>query len=341
MKRIAVIGAGSWGTALSVVLAENCDGVTLWARREELCRTISDNRSNPDYLPGVILPDNVTLTSDLEEAVRYKDGVVLVIPSHFVRATTQLLAPYLKNGACLISCAKGLEPDTLQRMSTVLAEEAPDARIAVLSGPNHAEEVGRRIPSATVISAHNRQTAEAVQDIFMTRNFRVYINPDIIGVELGGALKNVIALAAGISDGLGFGDNTKAALMTRGLTEIARLGIKMGAEPLTFAGLSGIGDLVVTCTSKHSRNRSLGVALGEGGKLDDIVAGMKMVVEGVRTTRIAHELSKEHGIEMPITEETHNILFNNKNPRSAVEDLMRRGPKHETEEIVFNTRDSW
>ncbi|MBS4030724.1 MAG: NAD(P)H-dependent glycerol-3-phosphate dehydrogenase [Clostridiales bacterium] len=341
MKHVAVIGAGSWGTALSVVLAENCASVTLWARREELCRAISETKKNPDYLPGVVLPENVLLTSDLEEAVRQKEGVALVIPSHFVRATTRMLAPYLTKDTYLVSCAKGLEAETMQRMSAVLTEEAPHARAAVLSGPNHAEEVSRRIPSATVVSAHDRQTAEAVQDMFMTRFFRVYTNPDIIGVELGGALKNVIALGAGISDGLGFGDNTKAALMTRGLTEIARLGIKMGAEPLTFAGLSGIGDLVVTCTSKHSRNRNLGMALGEGRKLNDILAGMQMVAEGVRTAQVAQALSKDYGVEMPITDETCNVLFNDKDPRAAVVDLMRRGPKHETEEIVLNNRNDW
>ncbi|MBS4007266.1 MAG: NAD(P)H-dependent glycerol-3-phosphate dehydrogenase [Clostridium sp.] len=341
MKKLAVIGAGSWGTALTLPLAENCSQFDLWARRPELCRIIQDTGINQDYLPGVRIPANVTVTSDLEAAISGKDALVLVVPSHTVRAMARQIAPFLKKDTIIINCAKGLEEDTLQRISEILLEELPHCRPAVLSGPNHAEEVGRMIPSATVVSAHTKVVAEIVQDLFMTSFFRVYTNPDFLGVEISGALKNVIALGAGISDGLGFGDNTKAALMTRGLSEIARLGLKMGANPLTFAGLAGIGDLMVTCTSKHSRNRKLGIELGMGHKLQEILAEMRMVAEGVRTTRAAWQLAEQYGVEMPITQQVYEVLFKFKNPRNAVEDLMRRGRRHEMEEIVPEKCQTW
>ncbi|MCW3491512.1 NAD(P)H-dependent glycerol-3-phosphate dehydrogenase [Dethiobacter alkaliphilus] len=341
MNKTAIIGAGSWGTALAVTLAENCPNVLLWSRRKELCRTINETRVNQDYLPGVTIPSNVTLTADLEEAVRQKDMLALVVPSHTVRDMARQIAPYTKKETIVISCAKGLEEKTYQRMTQILQEELPHCHAAVLSGPNHAEEVGRKIPSATVVSAQKRQVAEAAQDLFMTRFLRVYTNPDVVGVELGGALKNIIALGAGIADGLGFGDNTIAALMTRGISEIARLGIAMGADPLTFAGLSGIGDLMVTCTSRHSRNRSLGVELGKGKKLSEVLAGMHMVAEGVRTTRTAWELAQQYGVEMPITNQAYNVLFEEKDPRAAVVDLMRRGRTHETEDIVSDKYETW
>lgn len=336
MKNVAVIGAGSWGTALSVVLAENCEKVTLWIRREELCRSITEFRENKDYLPGVYLPENVLLTSDLAYAVKGGDALVLAVPSHTVRKVAREIARCLSGNPLVINCAKGLEEETLCRMSEILAEELPQCRTAVLSGPNHAEEVSRRVPSATVVAAKDKRVAEAAQDLFMTQYFRVYTNPDIIGVELGGALKNVIALAAGVSDGLGYGDNTKSAIITRGLTEIARLGIKMGAEPLTFAGLSGVGDLIVTCTSKHSRNRRLGFELGQGKALPALLKGMQMVAEGVRTTTAARQLSRRFDVDMPITEQVYQILVNGKDPRTAVYDLMKREKKHEIEEIARN-----
>ncbi|MBS4023022.1 MAG: NAD(P)H-dependent glycerol-3-phosphate dehydrogenase [Dethiobacter sp.] len=334
MSNVSVIGAGSWGTALSLVLAGKCEKVTLWARREELCTAIRETGQNPDYLPGLILPPNVFPTADLEQAVRGKDFLVLVVPSHAVRTTARMLAPFIREGAVVVNCAKGLEEETLLRMSVVLNEELPSSLVSVLSGPNHAEEVSRFIPSASVVSANDRLTAERVQELLMTRYFRVYTNKDLVGVELGGALKNVIALGAGISDGLGFGDNTKAALMTRGIIEIARLGVRLGADPLTFAGLSGIGDLVVTCTSKHSRNRNLGYALGQGKKLQELLAGMRMVAEGVRTTHTAWSLSQQYDVEMPITYEMNQMLFNGKDPRQAVGDLMQRGKTHEKEDII-------
>jgi glycerol-3-phosphate dehydrogenase (NAD(P)+) len=341
MEKVAVIGAGSWGTALSSVLAENRPEVMLWARRPELGAAIRETRQNPDYLPGLTLPATVHVTSDPEEAVRDREVVVLVVPSHAVRSTVRMLAPYLKRGAVLVNCSKGLEEGTLARISVVLKEEAPASPVAVLSGPNHAEEVGARIPSVTVVSSRVRAVAEKVQDLFMTPYFRVYTNRDLAGVELGGALKNIVALGVGITDGLGFGDNTKAALMTRGLTEIARLGVRIGADPLTFAGLSGVGDLIVTCTSRHSRNLSLGIALGRGGKLKDILAGMRMVAEGVRTTQAAYQLSLRHEVNMPITAEIHNVLFGGKDGRAAVEDLMRRDRTHEHEDILHYRRDYW
>jgi glycerol-3-phosphate dehydrogenase (NAD(P)+) len=341
MKNVAVIGAGSWGTALTLALAENCSQVDLWARRAELCRAIRENRENPDYLPGVLIPPQVVVTSDLEAAVYKKTALILVVPSHTVRNIARQIAPLVNSGTLVVSCAKGVEEDTNQRMSEILQQELPGCEVAILSGPNHAEEVGRKIPSATVLSAEKRVIAEAAQDLFMTRFLRVYTNPDLVGVELGGALKNVIALGAGISDGLGFGDNTKAALMTRGLTEIARLGMKMGADPLTFAGLSGIGDLMVTCSSSHSRNRNLGIEIGRGRKLAEILAGMRMVVEGVRTTRAAWQLAERHQVEMPITQQAYNVLFADKDPRQAVVDLMQRGRRHEMEEIVSSKFKTW
>ncbi|HHX74553.1 MAG TPA: NAD(P)H-dependent glycerol-3-phosphate dehydrogenase [Firmicutes bacterium] len=341
MESVAVIGAGSWGTALSVVLAENCRQVTLWARREELCREVRERRENTYYLPGVQLPKNVAVTSDLAEAVSGRDALVLVVPSHTVRTIARVIAPQLTNRPIVVNCAKGIEEETYCRMSEILAQELPQCEPAVLSGPNHAEEVGRRVPSATVVSAKKRVVAEAVQDLFMTHRLRVYTNPDMVGVELGGALKNVIALAAGISDGLGYGDNTKAAIVTRGLSEIGRLGLRMGAEALTFAGLAGIGDLMVTCMSAHSRNRKLGLELGRGRKLSAILPGMRMVAEGVRTTRAALQLGRKYGVDLPITEQVHEVLFKEKNPHRAVVDLLKREKTHEMEEVVASRLKNW
>ncbi|MCL5981682.1 MAG: NAD(P)H-dependent glycerol-3-phosphate dehydrogenase [Firmicutes bacterium] len=339
--RVAVIGAGGWGTALTVVLAANHQNVTLWARRGELCLSMRETRENIAYLPGLTLPVNLQITSDLEQAVQGKEALVLAVPSHAVRTTARLLSPYIGRDTMVVNCAKGLEEGSQLRLSDVLRSELPQLKVAVLSGPNHAEEVGRRIPTATVVSSADRAVAEAAQDLLMTPFFRVYTNPDLVGVELGGALKNVIAIGAGISEGLGFGDNTKAALMTRGLVEIARLGVRLGADPLTFAGLSGIGDLAVTCTSRHSRNRNLGFALGAGKKLEEALAGMQMVVEGVRTTQAAWLLAQKHDTEMPITGELYQVLFAGKEPRAAVEALMLRSRTHELEEIASYSQKTW
>ncbi|GAW93239.1 NAD(P)H-dependent glycerol-3-phosphate dehydrogenase [Calderihabitans maritimus] len=341
-ERVAVIGAGSWGTALAIVLAKKGYEVTLWARRQEVVREIETTRINSHYLPEIVIPESIKITADLEETLMQCVAVVLSVPSHAVRETVRRVRPFVTKETVLVNTAKGLEIETLMRLSEVLKQELPvelHNNIAVLSGPSHAEEVSRDLPTAVVAASHRRQVAEYVQDLFMAPNLRVYTNPDVTGVELGGALKNVIALATGISDGLGFGDNTRAALMTRGLAEIARLGTAMGAQSLTFAGLAGIGDLIVTCTSLYSRNRRAGIQLGQGKPLDQVLAGMGMVVEGVRTTKAAYHLAQKYGVEMPITEQTYQVLFEGLNPREAVSKLMLRTRTHEVEEIVVNRQD--
>ncbi|WP_414631783.1 NAD(P)H-dependent glycerol-3-phosphate dehydrogenase [Aneurinibacillus sp. UBA3580] len=343
MRNVAVIGAGSWGTALATVLAENHENVSLWARREELAREINETRENKRYLPGITLSERIKGDTSLERAVRDKELVVLVVPSHAMRDTVRTLAPHLHKDTILVHATKGLEIDSLKRMSEVIKEEVSASfheQIAVLSGPSHAEEVGMKAPTTVVVAAEKMSVAEEVQDAFITSRFRVYTNPDVIGVEIGGALKNIIALGAGVSDGLEFGDNAKAALLTRGLAEISRLGIKLGANPLTFTGLAGVGDLVVTATSQHSRNWRAGRMLAQGLAPDEIVARMGMVVEGIKTTKAAHQLACELGVEMPITRELHALLFRQKAPRDAVSDLMGRVRRHETEELALQYFDN-
>lgn len=343
-KFYSVVGAGGWGTALSLIMAGKGYRVKLWVRTAKNCDQVKEERENKKYLPGIYLPDNIVVSNDLEEIIENSKLIVLAVPSHSFRKVVKEIKNNIYKEAVLVSATKGIEIDTLMRMSQVLGEElGPNyfTRIAALSGPNHAEEVSREIPSATVVAAEKRETAKLVQDVFMSPSFRVYTNPDLTGVELGGSLKNIIALGSGISDGLNFGDNTKAALMTRGLVEISRLGISMGASPLTFAGLAGVGDLIATCTSNHSRNRKAGIMLGEGKKAEDITKAMEMVVEGIKTTKAAWKLSKKYSVEMPITQEIYEVIFNNKNPRSAVEDLMLRDKKFEMEEIVRDNLDNW
>ncbi|MDT8901206.1 NAD(P)H-dependent glycerol-3-phosphate dehydrogenase [Anaeroselena agilis] len=332
--KIAVIGAGGWGTALATVLGENNHQVSLWARSQAFAAELAATRHNPRYLPDAVLPDGVVCTADLDAAARGAAIVIIATPSHAVRAAAGALAEHLAAGAVVVSAAKGLEIGSLKRMSEVIVEEIPAAaaRLVALSGPNHAEEVALRQPTATVAASASREAAEAVQDALMAPYFRVYTNPDIIGVELGGALKNIVALGAGIGDGLGFGDNAKAALMTRGLAEITRLGVAMGASPLTFAGLAGIGDLIVTCTSSHSRNRRAGLALAAGKTVGEIEGETGMVVEGIRSTLAAHQLAGRLGVEMPITAEIHRVLYQGADPREAVGRLMGRGRTHEVEE---------
>lgn len=334
--KIAVIGAGSWGTALAALLGERHRNVALWARSAELAAELTATRRNSRYLPDAVLPDPVVCTADLTAAAAGAGMVVIVTPSHAVRATAAALAPHIGADTVVVTAAKGLEVGTLKRMSEVVAEEIPGAaaRVVALSGPNHSEEVALRQPAATVAASASRQAAEAVQDAFMATYFRVYTNPDIVGVELGGALKNIIALGAGIGDGLGFGDNAKAALMTRGLAEITRLGMAMGARALTFAGLAGIGDLIVTCTSRHSRNRRAGLALAAGKTVGEIEGESGMVVEGIRSTKAAYELSRRLDIAMPITEEIYGVLYADASPKEAVSRLMGRGKTHEVEEVV-------
>jgi len=299
---------------------------------------MQQTRQNSAYLPGVSLPERLICTSDLEQAVSGAELILLATPSHAIRETARGICPHLQNEAIIVSAAKGLESGTYKRMTQVIAEEIPQLadRVAALSGPNHAEEVGRQQPTASVVAAASLAVAEAVQDAFMLPFFRVYTNPDVVGVELGGALKNIIALGAGAAEGLGFGDNTKAALMTRGLAEIARLGLALGANPLTFAGLAGVGDLMVTCTSRHSRNRRAGMLLAEGKTAEQIQLQTNMVVEGIRATGAAYELSRTSQIEMPITEQIYQVLYEGKSPKTAVLELMTRGKTHEVEEVALN-----
>lgn len=337
MYNIGVFGAGSWGTAIAILLAEKGFQVNLWARTTSAAEEMQQTRENKRYLSGVPFPEALTVTSDLALAARKVSVAVVATPSHGVRTLVRDLSPYISQDTYIVSATKGLEVESLLRMSQVITTELPftTERLAVLSGPNHAEEVSRGIPTTTVIAAGKRKTAEFLQDIFMTPVFRVYTNPDLIGVEIGGALKNIIALGAGISDGLKYGDNSKAALMTRGLAEITRLGVAMGARTQTFAGLSGLGDLVVTCTSMHSRNRRAGIAIGQGATREEVVANTGMVVEGIRTTQAAYQLARNYDVEMPITEQINKILYEGKSPREAVTDLMLRGKTHETEEVVI------
>ncbi|KMM61386.1 glycerol-3-phosphate dehydrogenase [Bacillus glycinifermentans] len=338
MTKVAMLGAGSWGTALALVLADNQYDVCVWGHREELIRQINEQHENKDYLPGVKLPEKVCGTTDLQSALTDVKTIIVAVPTKAIREVLRKAIPFIKQKAIFVHVSKGIEPDTLLRISEMMEEEIPeDMRedIVVLSGPSHAEEVGLRHPTTVTVSAKNcLESAQAVQDMFMNQNFRVYTNPDIIGVEIGGALKNVIALAAGIADGLGYGDNAKAALITRGLAEIARLGTKMGGNPLTFSGLTGIGDLIVTCTSVHSRNWRAGNMLGKGFKLEEVLNEMGMVVEGVRTTKAAYQLAKKYQVNMPITEALHKVLFDGKKVETAVESLMARVKTHEMEDLV-------
>lgn len=336
-EKVAVIGAGSWGTALALVLADNGHEVRLWTQNQERVQEINEKHTNQQYLPNVDLPENIVASDSMEKVLSRLDIVVLAVPTKAIREVLQLMKSLRAEPFTVVHVSKGIEPDTLMRISEMIREELPEdlcRDIVVLSGPSHAEEVSLRHPTTVTVSSENMKAAERIQDIFMNQHFRVYTNPDVVGVEIGGALKNIIALAAGISDGLGYGDNAKAALITRGLAEIARLGAKMGADPLTFSGLTGIGDLIVTCTSVHSRNWRAGNMLGKGQKLQTVLDNMGMVVEGVRTTRAARQLSVKYGVEMPITEALYNVLFKEKEPKAAVDELMARMKTHEMEGLV-------
>lgn len=343
--KVSVLGAGSWGTALSMVLARKNIPVVLWGRRKEHIEELNKTRENSRYLPGVKLPENLKVTNRLDEAVEGSEYIVMVVPSHAMKGLCKQIKPLVNRGNICISAAKGIETTSLKRMSQVIKEELEgkidSKKVAVLSGPSHAEEVAKNLPTTIVAAAEKKNIAEKVQDLFITERFRVYTNPDVIGVELGGALKNIIALGAGVADGLGFGDNTKAALMTRGIAEITRLGMAMGAEPLTFAGLAGVGDLIVTCTSKHSRNRRAGIKLGQGKTLEQVYDEIQMVVEGVKTTKAAYRLQKQFDVEMPITTQTYKVLFEGKSPIKAVNDLMTRVRTHEMEEVALQKNWDW
>jgi len=333
LTRISVIGAGSWGTTLANVLAEKGHQTVLYVYEGDQYQLMLKDRINEKYLPGVPLPESLELTDDLEGAFRFADSILLVVPSHAVRGVLQQVVKKVDMGSnkLLINASKGIENDTLLRMSEVMMQVTGigESQVATLSGPSHAEEVSRGVATAVVSGAADLDTARQVREIFRTDVFRVYSSEDIVGVELGGSLKNVIAIAAGIADGAGFGDNTKAALMTRALVEMTRLGVSMGAQIETFSGLSGMGDLIVTCMSKHSRNRYVGEEIGKGRSLEQVLDEMVMVAEGVKTTRSVHQLKEKFPVETPISQQVYEVLFNNKNPQLAVRDLMTRDPKEE------------
>lgn len=334
---IAVIGAGSWGTALASVIADNGHKVKLWVRNPETADEINSRHTNHKYLPDIVLSEAIKAENNLAEVVAGKKIVFLVTPSHAMRTMVKQMAPYLEPDVLLIHATKGLELDSLKRMSEVISEEVSEAiaeQIVVLTGPSHAEEVIRRFPTTVVVSSKSGEAMMRAQDVLMNSVFRVYTNSDMIGAEIAGSLKNIIALGAGLSDGLGFGDNAKAALLTRGLAEIGRLGVKMGASQLTFAGLAGVGDLVATCTSKHSRNWRAGYLLGQGKSIDEALAELGMVVEGVRTTNAAKALAERENVEMPITKGIYSVLFEGKSVRQVVEELMGRGRTFEMEDIM-------
>lgn len=335
MAKAGVLGAGSWGTALSVLLCDNGHQVTMWSIDENEVKMLNEKREHETKLPGVKLPDQLTVTGDLEGTVKGKDFLVLAVPSPFTRSTAAKMCPYVADGQIIVDVAKGIEEATLMTLSQQIRQEIPQADVAVLSGPSHAEEVGRRLPTTCVIGAATRKTAEYLQSMFISKVFRVYTSPDILGIELGGSLKNVIALAAGIADGLGYGDNTKAALITRGIAEIARLGVKMGGKIETFSGLTGIGDLIVTCASVHSRNRKAGYLIGQGRSVQEAMDEVKMVVEGVYSAKAAAKLAEKYQVSMPIVEEVNKVLFEGKAPARAVDDLMMRESRSENRALQW------
>lgn len=342
-RKVCVLVAGSWGTALAMVLADNGHDVRLWARSEQQVTEINEQRENSRFLPGVRLPDGVHATSNMEEAVKDAEAVILASPSKAMREVAHALRAYWHPEMLCIHATKGMEIDTLKRMSTVIAEElgCEETKIGVICGPSHAEEVARRRPTTIVVASANEEAAQRAQSLLMNAYFRVYTNRDVLGAELAGAFKNIIALGAGMSDGLEYGDNAKAALLTRGLAEITRVGTEMGANPLTFSGLAGVGDLVVTATSKHSRNWRAGYMLGQGMPLQEVLDSMGMVVEGIRTTDAAHRISQKYNVQMPIAEQLYHVLFEGLDPKTAVEALMGRGPKTEMELISQETWEQW
>jgi glycerol-3-phosphate dehydrogenase (NAD(P)+) len=339
IKNISLLGAGSMGTAISMLLAEKVHDVLMWTPFKEEADMINTCREQKDKLPGIKLHKNVRCTVDLEEAVCFSDILILAVPSQNIRETSKKIAPFIIGNKTLVSFSKGLENDSGYRISEIIRQEIAGADIVAMSGPCHAEELARGLPTLYVAASENKRSAELIQDIFMCQRFRVYITPDVVGVELGGAAKNVIALCAGISDGLGMGDNTKAALMTRGIAEISRLGKAMGAQLQTFAGLAGIGDLIVTCTSMHSRNRRAGILIGQGMTPEEAVKEVKMVVEGFYTAKPMKLLSQKYNIEMPISAEADEVLFNGKDPKKALLDLMTRDKKLEPEHDICT--DKW
>lgn len=335
MAKVTVLGAGAWGVALGVLLAENGNDVTMWTLLEKEADMLINDRENKISLPGVKIPEKIKITTDIDEAVSDRDIIVLATASRFIRSTAANLKGKIRDNQIIVNVAKGIEESTLMTMTDIINQELPGCDATVLSGPSHAEEVGRGLPTTCVVGAKTAKTAKFIQDVFMNNRFRVYTSPDILGIELGGSLKNVIALAAGMADGIGCGDNTKAALITRGMAEITRLGLAMGGKAETFGGLSGIGDLIVTCASVHSRNRKAGVLIGQGMTMDEAMKEVNQVVEGVYSAKAAMLLAKKYNVSMPIVEQVNLVLFENKSVKEGLEDLMVR---NKTTEIVV---DNW
>lgn len=333
MKQITIIGSGSFGTAMAVVLGGKKYPVTMWAREKHIADGIQKNSVNPEYISDVTLPESVSATSDLSEAVAKADMVLFATPTHAIRDVASKVKPHLSGNEIIVTVSKGIEKDTLMTPTQILADVLKDSvledQIGVLTGPSHAEEVGHFKPTTVVASAYSKRVAGKIQETFMSKMFRVYLNYDITGAEIGGALKNIMAIAAGIVDGAELGDNAKAALMTRGLHEMKRMGTALGASQDTFSGLTGMGDLIVTCTSRHSRNRFLGYSIGQGKSLDEIISGMNMVAEGVKTAQSVHQWAERNQVEMPLTEAVYRVLFEGVNPADAVDELMTRNAKNE------------
>lgn len=339
--KIGILGGGSWGSALGILLCNEGKKVDLWVRSQEQALEMVVEKTNKKYLKDVNIPDCLRVSNSLEEVIGGKDIIVLAIPTQNTRSVVERIKGLVSKDQIIVNVAKGIENNTMMRISEIVKEHLPDNPFVALSGPSHAEEVAISIPTTLVSASTNKIAAETVQDEFSTPTLRIYTNPDIVGVELGGALKNIIALGAGISDGLGFGDNTKAALMTRGIFEMAKLGVALGADPDTFSGLSGMGDLIVTCTSMHSRNRRAGILIGKGYSMEEAAQEVGMVVEGIKTTKSAYELAKKLNVDMPITREIYNVLYNGADVRQSVIKLMGREKKHEMEIIASKNADKW
>ncbi len=335
MENIGIVGAGSWGIALANLLAHKGHKVMVWSIIEDEINMLKEKHEHVDKLPGVKLDDSIEYTTDLKETIEDKNLIILAVPSPFTRSTAHNMKEFVKEGQIIVNVAKGVEEKTLMTLSEIIEEEIPQAKVAVLSGPSHAEEVGRGLPTTIVAGAKERKVAEYVQNVFMCDVFRVYTSPDVLGIEIGAALKNVIALAAGVADGMGYGDNTKAALITRGIAEITRLGLALGGKAETFSGLTGIGDLIVTCASVHSRNRKAGYLIGQGKTYEEAMKEVKMVVEGVYSAKAAMGLAKKYGIEMPIVEQVNQVLFEGKDVKEAMNDLMNREKKNEIDDGLW------
>ncbi len=336
MAKITLLGGGGWSIALSCVLSDNGHEVTMWSGVAKEADMLAHNRENEKSLPGVKIGDSVLVTTDIKEAVTGSEAIIMATASSYVRQTAHQMIPYVKAGQIVVNVAKGIEEESLMTMTDIIADELPNVDTAVLSGPSHAEEVGKRMPTCVVVGAKKKAVAEYVQELFSNPVFRVYTSPDVLGIEIGGSLKNVIALAAGIADGLGYGDNTKAALITRGIKEIGRLGDAMGANMLTFAGLSGIGDLIVTCASMHSRNRRAGILMGQGKSMAEAMEEVNMVVEGVFCAKAAWKMAQKYNVQMPIIEQVNHVLFDNKSAQEALVDLMVRDKTSENSNLPWS-----